>query len=281
MARNEEKAQSMLNRFRALQQAELKGPKPKRPFYATDCNSIGEAEKWRLEVMSEVSKKVSQIQNAALGEFKLRDLNDEINKLLREKRHWQDRIIELGGKDYFKIGPRMLDHEGKEVPGARGYKYFGAAKDLPGVRELFAAATTQTTRRTRAELHKDVDADYYGYRDDDDGTLIPLEQEAEAQAIAEAVQQWEAKNNQRATAMAIDNEDDDDNDDTNIYKQAVASGSMFGKAGAEDDELDGALDSRKPEVFVAHVAVPTQADVEKLLVERKKQELLQRFAAKS
>lgn len=31
----------------------------------------------------------------------------------------------------------MLDHEGKEVPGNRGYKYFGAAKDLPGVRELF------------------------------------------------------------------------------------------------------------------------------------------------
>ena len=31
----------------------------------------------------------------------------------------------------------MLDHEGKEVPGNRGYKYFGAAKDLPGVKELF------------------------------------------------------------------------------------------------------------------------------------------------
>ena len=31
----------------------------------------------------------------------------------------------------------MLDKEGKEVPGNRGYKYFGAAKDLPGVRELF------------------------------------------------------------------------------------------------------------------------------------------------
>lgn len=36
-----------------------------------------------------------------------------------------------------KIGPKMLDKEGKEVPGNRGYKYFGAAKDLPGVRELF------------------------------------------------------------------------------------------------------------------------------------------------
>ena len=37
---------------------------------------------------------------AGLGEFRIRDLNDEINKLLREKRHWEDRILELGGTDY-------------------------------------------------------------------------------------------------------------------------------------------------------------------------------------
>jgi len=37
---------------------------------------------------------------AGLGEFKLRDLNDEINKLLREKGHWEERILELGGPDY-------------------------------------------------------------------------------------------------------------------------------------------------------------------------------------
>lgn len=33
----------------------------------------------------------------------------------------------------------MLDREGKEVPGSRGYRYFGAARELPGVRELFDA----------------------------------------------------------------------------------------------------------------------------------------------
>ena len=38
--------------------------------------------------------------SAGLGEFRIRDLNDEINKLLREKRHWEDRILELGGTDY-------------------------------------------------------------------------------------------------------------------------------------------------------------------------------------
>ena len=43
---------------------------------------------------------MAQIQNAGLGEFRLRDLNDEINKLIREKRHWEHRIIKLGGPNY-------------------------------------------------------------------------------------------------------------------------------------------------------------------------------------
>lgn len=41
-------------------------------------------------------------------------------------------------------------------------------------------------RKTRAELMKNVDADYYGYLDDDDGLLIPLEKEEEKRAIEQA-----------------------------------------------------------------------------------------------
>ncbi len=52
----------------------------------------------------------------------------------------------------------MLDNEGKEVAGSGGYKYFGAARDLPGVRELFDAAPPPPPKKTRAELMKDVDS---------------------------------------------------------------------------------------------------------------------------
>ena len=31
-------------------------------------------------------------------------------------------------------------------------------------------------KKTRAELMKDVDAQYYGFRDDDDGLLVRLDQ---------------------------------------------------------------------------------------------------------
>lgn len=47
------------------------------------------------------------------------------------------------------------------------------------MRELFEQEPPLPPRKTRAELMKDIDADYYGYRDDDDGILTPLEQNEE------------------------------------------------------------------------------------------------------
>lgn len=77
-----------------------------------------------MQIIREIAKKVAQIQNAGLGEFRIRDLNDEINKLLREKRHWEAQIKELGGPDYSRVGPRMLDHEGREVKYAFVFEHF-------------------------------------------------------------------------------------------------------------------------------------------------------------
>lgn len=209
MARNAEKAMTALARFRQAQLEEGK-VKERRPFLASECSELPKAEKWRRQIISEISKKVAQIQNAGLGEFRIRDLNDEINKLLREKGHWEVRIKELGGPDYARIGPRMLDHEGKEVPGNRGYKYFGAARDLPGVRELFEKEPAPAPRKTRGELMKDVDAEYYGYRDEDDGVLLPLEAQYEKQAVLEAVQRWKTERESRVSGEKQQEEEEEE-----------------------------------------------------------------------
>ncbi|XP_065183618.1 pre-mRNA-splicing factor ISY1 homolog isoform X2 [Sycon ciliatum] len=193
MARNSEKAMAMLNRYVAMKQSEGKEAPQRRPYLATECDDLAAAERWRHQIIREIAKKVSQIQNAGLGEFRIRDLNDEINKLLREKRHWEDRIIELGGPNYFKVGPKMLDHEGKEIAGNRGYKYFGASRDLPGVRELFEQEAPAAPRKTRGQLNRLIDTDYYGYRDDEDGTLEPHEREVEEIAVAAACNDWKAR----------------------------------------------------------------------------------------
>jgi pre-mRNA-splicing factor ISY1 len=34
--------------------------------------------------------------------------------------------------------------------------------------------------KTRAELYRHIDADYYGYRDEEDGTLLEFEDEQES-----------------------------------------------------------------------------------------------------
>lgn len=52
--------------------------------------------------------------------YRIRDLNDEINKLIREKGHWERRIVELGGPDYSKVGPKVTDAEGNVLQEATG-----------------------------------------------------------------------------------------------------------------------------------------------------------------
>ena len=264
MARSAEKAMAILSRWTTMMNNEDKPVvAARRPFLATECNSLKEAEKWRHQNKREVSKKVAQIQNAGMGECRIRDLNDEINKLLREKRHWEDRIVELNGPNYAKVGPRMLDHEGKELPGNRGYKYFGAAKDLPGVRERFEQEPPKAPRTNRAELYRHIDADYYGYRDDDDGVLVKLETEMEARVRKEAIIEWEKKCD--AGEIVID-----DGDNINIYTAASHDD------GDEDIETEQGTEDRP---FVSHVPVPSQQEVEDMLVRKKKQELLNRYAS--
>ena len=65
------------------------------------------------------------VLSAGLGEFRIRDLNDEINKLLREKRHWEERIVELGGTDYIVSS----NHEGDGSEGVRGRRRERGSRD--------------------------------------------------------------------------------------------------------------------------------------------------------
>ena len=109
MARNVEKSQNVLNRLINAKNAEARpggtAKRAKRPFLASECDDLPDADRWSAQVVREIGSKVMEIQNAGLGEARLRDLNDEINKLLREKGHWERRIVELGGPDYSKAAP--------------------------------------------------------------------------------------------------------------------------------------------------------------------------------
>eukprot|EP00300_Choanocystis_sp_HF-7_P031189 c40348_g1_i1.p1 GENE.c40348_g1_i1~~c40348_g1_i1.p1 ORF type:complete len:267 (-),score=69.32 c40348_g1_i1:792-1592(-) len=248
MARNQEKANAMLNRFLAFKAEDERGPRSRRPFLASQCENLVQAEKWRLEVVREIGKKVAAIQNASWGEYRIREMNDEINKLIRERAHWQKRILELGGPDY-RMGSAK-DVAGLELKGSGGYMYFGAARDLPGVRELFEKAEAQEAKRGRRELQDCVDPDYYGYRDEDDGLLLPAEAEVEALARKALIDTW--------------------------HESSKGPGKRSREAfeGTEDD-ID--VDVRG---FRAHVPLPNHQDIEKAVLDRKKRDLLAKYASK-
>ncbi|KIR42911.1 pre-mRNA-splicing factor ISY1 [Cryptococcus deuterogattii 99/473] len=207
MARNSEKAQSMLYRFREQQAIDMgigtrqKGDR--RPRMASSCTSLREAERWRGDILRDISRKVSKIQDVALTDYQVRDLNDEINQLFREKRAWENQIINLGGANYRRAAGVMTDDEGREVPGTRGYKYFGRAKELPGVKELFTRSTQQATeesaRTASFQMFRHQGPDYYGDEDELDKELVDSED-------AEAREAWEYQARKLTSSLGISDE---------------------------------------------------------------------------
>jgi len=71
--------------------------------------------------------------------------------------------------------------------GSGGYKYWGAAKDLPGVRELFAKEVPNAPRKSRNEYYRHINFEYYGFRDEEDENLLKNEKEAERVLMSEYV----------------------------------------------------------------------------------------------
>jgi pre-mRNA-splicing factor ISY1 len=169
--RNEGKAQTMLNRWISIETQMISQSMGKRPKDINSINNVQVCNIWRNQVIKEIAKKVGDIQNASLGETLIRELNDEINRLFEEKAEWEAKIKKLGGADYKKYEPKTLDAEGYEVPNAGGYRYFGAAKNLPGVKELFINKPKEIAKKSYIDMYKGINLDYYGINDiesDDD-----------------------------------------------------------------------------------------------------------------
>ena len=100
-----------------------------------------------------------------------------------------------------------------------------------------------------------IDADYYGYLDDDDGVLCPLEQAAEKKIRAKLVAEWKERHPGKLVPQSPA-KSDQEND-----KPIPLLGS------------DEALEIDKL-TFISHVPLPTKEDIEQAIVERRKAELL-------
>jgi len=208
MARPEEKANAMMNKWVKMREAGNQPYRPnraKRPNLASECDHLEDAERYRRQILREIADLISKIQNPGLGEHLLRDTNDEINRKLREKHHWNNRIRQLGGPNFteMELQQQIENSSGdsnNSILGSGGYRYFGAAKDLPGVRELFEKRMeNKQSKQNRAELYRRITPDYFGWREEEDGVLLQVEAE------------YDTKNkNQRQFEGKENNDDDDD-----------------------------------------------------------------------
>jgi pre-mRNA-splicing factor ISY1 len=247
MARPEEKANAMMNKWVAMRDAgnaPNKVRRDKRPHLASECSSLSDAERFRRQLLREISDLIAKIQNPGLGEHVIRDTNDEINKKMREKHHWNKRIKELGGQDFHQLElKQQLENatSGENaILGSGGYRYYGAAKDLPGVRELFERQQLlQQKKRHRGDLYKRITPDYYGWREEEDGVLLELEQK-----VSKCLKDKRDEEQREVKRLKHANGEDLDDD---YYEQEM-------------------------------VEPPSQERMAKALLELKKQQLLARFA---
>ncbi|KAL7436847.1 hypothetical protein ACHAXM_006681 [Skeletonema potamos] len=151
---------------------------------------------------------------------------------------------------------------GVSLKGSGGYQYFGAAKDLPGVRELFARHAAKLTKRKRGDIYKYITPDYYGLRDEEDGVLLELESglakegQKKLKECREMYNDSEVKQQQQQNAVSSQ---------LDLYATDESDGGS-----GDDDALENGID--------AHIAVPSQEVVAQVLLQKKKEALLSRFA---
>lgn len=159
-------------------------------------------------------------------------------------------------------------------------RYFGAAKKLPGVRELFEKPPELRKRRTRYDIYKRIDASYYGYRDEEDGVLVKLEGPSEAAMRKEAVEEWNLMEEIKREAKKAVKSGEVANANVNVKdilfeeEEEVVEEERREKARQEEEE-----EGKKE--FVVHVPLPDEKEIERMVVEKKKMELLSRYTSEN
>lgn len=123
-------------------------------------------------------------------------------------------------------------------------------------------------------MYKGIDPDYYGYRDEDDGVLVRKEATAERRMVEEAVAAFRAEKRQR-TGGAGQGQDEEEEDE----EEALLAKSLEQASGAAGGMvMAGPASAAHSAAVKAYVPVPAQEDIQKALVEKKKQALLSQLA---
>lgn len=164
-----ERNQATINKYISIKRNQLQ-KKDKRPTNPKHVKNISDCEIWRSKIIKEISNKIVEIQNTLYEEDKIKAVNDKINILLNEKDDWEERILQLGGKDY------RLDDQGEMKRKKGEYMYFGRARELPGVRELYEIEKVSAPKLKIEDMYKNINKFYFeGYDNFNDFNICNIE----------------------------------------------------------------------------------------------------------
>lgn len=152
----------------------------KRPRQlASDCQSLAECEKRQSHLAESIQSKTESLGHKPIATEEqrqaVRELNDEINRLMRAKFQWEAQIRRLGGS---------------AATARDDYLYFGAARQLPEVVALLSQAPPSLAEQQQDDdeggdelpSHEfDPSPEYYGFLSNDK-ELARLEQQVDFQA---------------------------------------------------------------------------------------------------
>lgn len=244
MSRNIDKANSTLAKYQEQQANEGGGYKDysryKRPKRVASVTNYKEAIQWRLQLINEFKVLNTRSFDPSVNEDDLREINDKLNALVQEKKRW-DWHINKKLKSNGKMGKDSRDGfviGGKLVLGKR---YFGRAIELPEIRDY-------------------------------------IEEQKRKQLLN--------KPRQLVDIKKVPNRKDKTDSKSDVYYGKSSISNKAEKNRLENFEkewtpvLQRATDlneNNPPRSSLLTTPIPTQSDMEKWLVERRKAELLKKL----
>ncbi|KAH0785399.1 Cell cycle control protein [Histomonas meleagridis] len=168
-----ESRNDLLNRWVRMKREERFEKYWEKPTDPGTVLTLAECERWRKRVLETMDEKLTRLYTEPIPPAETRFLNDEVNKMIKEVRRWEMRIVELGGIDYSRVGVKMPDGDILNTNNNQ-YQYFGRARNLPGVKELLEEERKQLIEKAtgaqkinKEQLMEKVNSDYYGLMDDE------------------------------------------------------------------------------------------------------------------
>ena len=174
--------------------------------------------------------------------------------LWKKNRRWEDRIRKLGGPDYRKMDKIDPDE----------YQYYGVAKDLPKVREMFGKEKPVDFGKSYEALTKKVGYEYFKEEEDNE-ELLEEEKRVEEEIRRKIKEEWEKDRGQRAVKRVKIGENEEKIIDEDI-----------------DDFVDIHESIANPINSINQTDTPITAEmIRKTLLQKRKQALISKYASEA